>query len=67
MAKKRYKKRQHSPTVTAKRLAEQKRKELDAAEAERVAGIKRMVNEQRRERLAAAKLKKQKRQKSVKG
>lgn len=49
------------------KLAEQKRKELDAAEAERVAGIKRMVNEQRRERLAAAKLKKQKRQKSVKG
>ena len=25
MAKKRYKKRQHSPTVTAKRLAEQKK------------------------------------------
>lgn len=50
-----------------RKLAEQKRKELDAAEAERVAGIKRIVNEQRKERLAAAKLKKQKKPKSKKG
>ena len=43
-----------------RRLAEQKRKELDQAEAERMAGIRRIVAEKRRERIEAAKQKKKK-------
>lgn len=43
-----------------RKLAEQKRKELDHKEAERVAGIRRIVAEKRRERMEAAKQKKKK-------
>ncbi len=43
-----------------RKLAEQKRKELDQKEAERVAGIQRIVAEKRRERMEAAKQKKKK-------
>ncbi len=43
-----------------RKLAEQKRKELDQKEAERVAGIRRIVAEKRRERMEAAKQKKKK-------
>lgn len=49
-----------------KKLAEQKRKELDQAEAERVAGIKRIVDENRKERLAAARQKRLKKTKAAK-
>ncbi len=48
-----------------KKLAKEKRKELDEAEARRVAGIKRVVDEERRERLAAARLKRKKKPKGM--
>lgn len=48
-----------------RKLAEQKRKELDQKEAERVAGIRRIVAEKRRERMEAAKQKKKDRKSVV--